>query len=74
MGKINPLVDLDPSPAPPPQRGAGEIAEAVNRKAGGFLKPGDQDSGCEVCEMVFDVMDLRFELNPVSLLERFRGG
>ena len=70
MWEVDALIDLDPASPAPAQRGAGEIAEAIDGKTGGFFEAGEEDGGSEMGEVMLDVMDLGFELEAVGLLER----
>src|ERR1700730_16222454 len=74
--KINAIVDLDFVAVAESERGAGKVAEAVDGKTGRLVESGNKKRGGKMCEVMFDVMDLRFELEAVRLLERFfnRGG
>ncbi len=61
---------------PEPKRGAGEISKAVNRQARRLFKSGNEKRGCKMGEMMFDMMNGRFQFHAVFLLERGldRGG
>ena len=74
MRKINPLLDLDPPAAPPPQRGAGEVAKTIDGEAGRFVEPGEEHGRGEMGQMVLDVMHLGRDLDAVGLLQRFAHG
>ena len=71
MRKINAIVDLNLTPLPDSERGAGEIAEAIDRNAGGFVEPGYEIGRSEMREVMLDMMHFGFDLNPVIRLERF---
>ena len=52
MRKINAIVDLNLTPLPDSERGAGEIAEAIDRNAGGFVEPGYEIGRSEMREVM----------------------
>ena len=69
MRKINAIVDLDLAPLPESKRGAGEVAEPINRNAGGFVKSRNQKRRGQMREMMLDVMHFRFDPLPESGLK-----
>lgn len=71
MREKNALVDLDAVSLAHSKRGAGKIAEAINRDAGGLFETRNQIGRREMREVVLDVVGLRLNLDPVKLLERF---
>ena len=79
MRKINTIVDLDFGPLSYPERGAGEIAEPVDRNTGRLVEPGNQKSRGQMRQVMLDVVYLRFdscsELRPkldvIGFLESF---
>ncbi len=72
--EVDPLIDLDPAATAPPQRGAGKIAKAIDREAGGFLETGEEDGGGEMRQVMLDVMDLRGKLDAIRFFQGFAGG
>lgn len=71
MWEIDPLIDLDPTASAPAQRGAGEITETVDREAGSLIESGKENRGSKVREVMFDMMNLRLELDCVGLGKGF---
>ena len=74
MRKIYAILDLDLAAGTEPKRGAGKIAKAIDRKTGGFIESGNQKGRGQMREVMFDMVDLRFDLVPVFLFEYFLDG
>src|SRR6266705_6505472 len=71
MGKINAIVDLQGRAASKTKGRAGEIAKAVDGKAGCFLKAGNEKGRCQMGQMMFDMMHLCLEFSLILRFERF---
>src|SRR3954468_19346399 len=71
MRKINPVSDGNLIALTETGNRAGEIAEAVNGDACGFLEPGDEERGREMSQVMFHIVQLRFDLVSVGFLELF---
>src|ERR1043166_9344683 len=69
MRKINAIVDLECLAVAEAKGGAGEISKTVNRQAGRFFKSGNEKRRCEMSEVMFDMMNGRFQFHAVLLLE-----
>ena len=69
MRKINALVDCDVVARAEAHGGAGKIAEAIDRDAGGLGKTGDEKGRGQVCQVMFHLVQLGLELRLVLVLE-----
>ena len=68
--KINAIVDLERAALAEAKRGTGEISKAVDGQARCLIKSGNKKRGCEMGEVMLDVMNSRFQFHAVLLLER----
>src|SRR5260370_31349764 len=74
MREVNTFVNFHGVAAANSHRCAGEIAEAVDGNTRGFVETRNQEGRSEMREMMFDVMDLRFERNSVRFFKSLVGG